>query len=62
MGVILAFAWLGHGIGGFQGGHTFDMTGSYTSGFANAGFAGLLNLLLVGALLLTVRRRTALVA
>ncbi len=62
MGVIMAFGWLGHGIGGFQGGYFFDVTGSYTSGFANAAFAGLLNLLLVGALLLTVRRRTALAA
>jgi MFS family permease len=57
MGVILAFAWLGHGVGGFQGGYFFDLTGSYTVSFANAALAGVVNLLLVGALLLTVRRR-----
>jgi MFS family permease len=59
MGVILAFAWLGHGIGGFQGGHFFDLTGHYTVGFANAALAGVANLLLVGALFLTIRRRSA---
>jgi predicted MFS family arabinose efflux permease len=62
MGVILAFGWLGHGLGGFQGGYFFDLTGHYTVSFANAALAGLLNLLLVGALFLTVRRRAALPA
>jgi MFS family permease len=57
MGVILGFAWLGHGLGGFQGGFFFDLTGHYTVSFANAALAGLLNLLVVGMLLLTVRRR-----
>ena len=59
MGVILAFAWLGHGLGGFQGGYFFDLTGHYTVSFANAALAGVVNLLLVGALFLTIRRRTA---
>jgi MFS family permease len=57
MGVILAFAWLGHGLGGFQGGFFFDLTGRYTVGFANAALAGVANVLLLGTLLLTVRRR-----
>ncbi len=57
MGVILGFAWLGHGLGGFQGGFFFDLTGHYTVSFANAALAGVLNLLLVGMLFLTVRRR-----
>ena len=57
MGVILGFAWLGHGLGGFQGGFFFDLTGHYTVSFANAALAGVLNLLLVGMLLLTLRRR-----
>ncbi len=59
MGVILGWAWLGHGIGGFQGGWFFDLTGDYTVSFANAAAAGLGNLLLVGALLLALRRRNA---
>jgi MFS family permease len=59
MGVILAFAWLGHGLGGFQGGYFFDVTGGYTLGFANAALAGMANLLLLGGLLLSIRRRVA---
>jgi MFS family permease len=62
MGVILAFAWLGHGVGGFQGGYFFDLMGHYHVSFANAALAGLLNLVLVGALFLTLRRRGAAVA
>jgi predicted MFS family arabinose efflux permease len=58
-GIILAFGWLGHGLGGYQGGLCFDLTGAYTYSFANAAFAGMLNLVLVGSLFLTVRRRTA---
>jgi MFS family permease len=62
MGTILAFAWLGHGLGGFQGGYFFDQTGAYTLGFANAALAGAANLLLLGALLMRVRRRPPLLA
>lgn len=57
MGVILGWAWLGHGIGGFQGGWFYDLTGDYFVSFANASAAGVLNLVLVGSLFLTVRRR-----
>jgi len=60
--VILAPTWVGHGLGGFQGSYFFDLTESYTMGFATAAIAGLLNLLVVGALLLTVRRRVMRVA
>ncbi len=59
MGVILAFAWLGHGIGGFQAGHFYDQTGHYAMGFGLAALAGLANLLLVGGLFMTLRRRSA---
>jgi MFS family permease len=58
MGVILAFAWLGHGLGGFQAGHFFDQTGHYTVGFGLAALAGVANLMLVGGLYLTLRRRS----
>lgn len=57
-GIILAFAWLGHGLGGYQGGLFFDLTGAYTVSFANAALAGVLNLLIVGSLFLTIRRQT----
>jgi len=58
-GIILAFAWLGHGLGGYQGGLFFDLTGTYTVSFANATLAGVLNLLIVGTLFVTIKRQTA---
>ncbi|TDI57994.1 MAG: MFS transporter, partial [Alphaproteobacteria bacterium] len=58
-GIILAFAWLGHGLGGYQGGLFFDLTGTYTVSFANAALAGVLNLLIVGTLFVTIKRQTA---
>ena len=56
-GIILAFAWLGHGIGGYQGGLFFDLTGTYTLSFANAALVGLLNLIIVGSLFVTIKRQ-----
>ena len=59
MGVILAFAYIGHGIGGWQGGFLYDMTGAYTSTYAIAAFAGIANVVIVGSLWLTIQfRRT----
>lgn len=52
MGIILAFAWLGHAFGGYQGAAVFDVTGSYANGFLIGAAAGALNLALVGLLLL----------
>jgi MFS family permease len=57
MGVILAFAWLGHGLGGFQAGHFYDQTGHYTVGYGLAAVSGAVNLALVGGLWLTLRQR-----
>ncbi len=57
-GVIIAFAWLGHGIGGYQGGLFFDLTGTYNVSFANAALAGVINLIIVGSLYMTIRRRS----
>ena len=61
-GVVLAFAYLGHGLGGWQGGYFFDVTGAYIWSYANAAFAGIVNLVIVGALWATIRRRMVLVA
>ena len=58
-GIILAFAWLGHSLGGYQGGLLFDLTGAYTYGFANGALAGLLNLFIVGSLFVTIKRQAA---
>lgn len=62
MGTILAFAWLGHAFGGFQGAATYDVTGNYMSAFAIGSAAGVLNLALVAALLILARPRSQLAA
>ena len=59
LGVVSLFAWIGHGVGGYQGGVFFDLTGSYTVTYANAALAGLINLIIVGTLYVTVMRRQA---
>ncbi len=40
LGIVTMFGWLGHGIGGYQGGYFFDMTGNYSLTYANAAIAG----------------------
>jgi MFS family permease len=60
MGIILAFAWLGHAFGGYQGAAAFDLTGSYAGGFVIGSAAGLVNLGLVSMLLLLARPRRVL--
>lgn len=44
MSVVGLAAWVGMGIGGYQGGLCFDLTGSYATSFANAALAGVANL------------------
>ncbi len=51
-GVVFFFAWTGMGIGGYQAGFFFDLTGAYTVSFLNAALAGVVNL----AILLSLRR------
>jgi hypothetical protein len=60
MGIMLAFAWLGHAFGGYQGAAAFDLTGSYASGFVIGSAAGVMNLVLVSVLLLLARPRRGL--
>ncbi len=55
-GIILAFAWVGHGFGGFAGGLLFDRTLDYIQTFGFAALAGLVNLVNVGALWFAVAR------
>lgn len=50
LGTVTAFGWLGHAIGGYQGGWLYDATGSYHAAFGLAAGAGLINLVIVGAL------------
>ena len=59
LGIVTMFAWFGHGIGGYQGGLLFDLTGTYTASYATAALAGVVNLLIVGSLYMTIKRRRA---
>lgn len=49
-GVAAGFGWLGMGLGGWQGGLFYDLTGSYAVSYANAAAAGVVNLAILGAL------------
>lgn len=55
-GIVLAFGWLGHAFGGWQGGWFFDLTGNYSWSFLNAAIAGSVNLLIVGSIFLWLKR------
>jgi MFS family permease len=61
MGVVLAFGYMGHGLGGWQGGFFYDMTNAYIWTYANAVISGFINLAIVGALWWVVTRRGQLV-
>ena len=56
-GIVLAFGWLGHALGGWQGGVFFDLTGDYFWTYANAVLAGAINLGIVGMILLAINRK-----
>lgn len=55
-GVIIAFAWAGHGLGGAVGGYFYDMTATYDLTFAVAALAGVVNLAIIGSLGLWLSR------
>jgi len=59
MGIIGAFAWLGHGIGGWQAGALHDLTGGYEAGFGVALAAGVMNLAILTGLMVYIRRAGA---
>jgi MFS family permease len=56
-GVVTFFGWSGMGLGGWQGGYFYDLTGTYTWSFAAAALAGIANLGIVGSLWLYLTRR-----
>lgn len=62
LGVTTLFGWIGHAIGGYQGGLFFDLTGNYAASYANAALAGAINLIIVAALYVTISRRTSALA
>ncbi|MGB3278165.1 MAG: MFS transporter [Pseudorhodobacter sp.] len=55
-GVIIAFAWAGHGLGGVVGGTLYDMTATYDLTFAVAAIAGVVNLTIIAILGLWLSR------
>lgn len=55
--LVSLFAWIGMGLGGWQGGFLFDLTGSYTLPFALAAGAGGVNLIIVAALHFRMTRK-----
>jgi MFS family permease len=57
MGIVLAFGYMGHGLGGWQGGFFYDLTSAYTWTYANAAISGFINLAIVCALWWTITRR-----
>ena len=59
LAVVALFGWVGMGLAGYQGGFFFNPTGSYTLSFANAAFARVINLLIVGAVIFPFTRRQA---
>jgi MFS family permease len=58
LGIVMVFAWLGHAIGGYQGGYLFDLTGDYAISYLVAAVGGVVNLVIVGSLYLTIVYRT----
>ncbi len=57
MGIVLAFGFMGHGIGGWQGGFFYDLTGNYTWTYVNAVITGFINLVIICALWWAFTRR-----
>jgi MFS family permease len=51
MAVVSTTAWLGMGIGGYQAGYFYDVSGNYAWSFGNAAIAGMVNLAIVALLI-----------
>jgi predicted MFS family arabinose efflux permease len=56
LAVVVMFAWFGMGLGGWHGGHAYDATGSYHRPYLDAVGSGVINLIIVGALIHRVTR------
>jgi MFS family permease len=56
--VIATTGWIGMGIGGYQGGYFYDLTGDYTWSYGIAALAGIINLTIVSSLIWYRRSRT----
>jgi MFS family permease len=48
---VTTMAWIGMGVGSYQGGYCYDLTGNYTLSYANAAIAGIVHLMIIGGLI-----------
>jgi MFS family permease len=62
LGVVYFLAWVGMGLGGYQGGLFFDLTGDYVASYLNATVSGAINVAIVAGLVFYVRGRRAALA
>jgi len=58
-GVVFLTAWIGMGLGGYQAGYFFDLSGAYLISYGNAVAMGTINLIIVGTLYVFVRKKNA---
>lgn len=58
MAIVSLFGWIGMGLGGVQGGVLFDLTGDYRWSYNTAAISGVVNLFILSAFYLHLRRRT----
>jgi hypothetical protein len=57
MSVVATIGWIGMGLGSYQAGFFYDISANYRLSFANAAAAGVVNLLIVAALIWYRRER-----
>ena len=58
-GIVFLTAWIGMGLGGYQAGYFFDLSGAYLISYGNAVAMGTVNLIIVGTLYVFVRKKNA---
>ena len=58
MAIVSTAGWIGMGLGSYQAGYFYDITASYLLSYANAAIGGIVNLLIVAALIWYRHHRT----
>lgn len=56
-GIVVLLAWVGMGLGGYQSGLFFDLSGAYVISCVNAAAASVINLIIVGSLYSFILRK-----
>ena len=57
LGIVMIFGWSGMGIGGWQAGYLFDLTGEYVWSFSTATLSGVINLAIIALMYYLANRR-----